>query len=192
MRVPVVPYDPAWVEAFERIRSEVLSALGEVAVDAVEHVGSTAVVGLVAKPVIDVDVVVPEHQVEAAIVALGAIGYRHRGELGIPDRHAFRAPAGGPARHVYVCVAGSLALRNHLAVRDTLRRDAGLRAEYAAVKCALAERDLDSMDEYLAGKNAVLHKILDAAGLASDEIGAIAAVNPAEWVWKRRQGDYAT
>ncbi|MBK6874236.1 MAG: GrpB family protein [Kineosporiaceae bacterium] len=63
--------------------------------------------------------------------------------------------------------------------RDILRCDPALRAEYAAVKCALAERDLDSMDEYIAGKNAVLQKILDAAGLASEDIEAIAAVNPA-------------
>ncbi len=102
----------------------------------VEHVGSTAVPGLAAKPVLDIDVVVPAGDVDAAVAALESAGYVHRGDLGVPDREAFHAPDDDPRRHVYVCRAGSLSVRNHLAVRDVLRRREDLREAYAAVKLA--------------------------------------------------------
>lgn len=178
MRVEVVPYDERWAADFAAVRQELLTALAGVDVVAVEHVGSTSVPGLAAKPVLDVDVVVPAAAVPGAVAALEAVGYVHRGDLGIPGREAFTAPEHGPRRHVYVCVEGSLALRNHLAVRDTLRADPELRNRYAAAKLALADADLADMDAYVAGKNAVLQEVLARAGLSADELGSIAEVNP--------------
>ncbi len=178
MRVVIAPYDPRWPADFERIGAELWSALGGVDVLAVEHVGSTSVPGLPAKPVIDIDVVVGPAALPRAIAALESAGYAYEGERGVPDRHAFRAPVDGPRRNVYVCLAGCLALRNHLAVRETLRSDPGLRDEYARVKTALAERDVETMDDYVAGKNAVLRKILEASGLSPEELEAVASANP--------------
>jgi GrpB-like predicted nucleotidyltransferase (UPF0157 family) len=178
MRVAVAPYDPRWRADFERVRRDLATALGHVPVAAIEHVGSTAVPGLAAKPIIDVDVVVQRSHLAAAIAALRSAGYAYEGERGVPDRHAFTAPDERPRRHVYVCLAGSLALRNHLAVRDVLRADDELRAEYAAVKAALAARDLTTMDDYVAAKSRVLRKILAAAGLSAKELDAVAATNP--------------
>src|ERR1035438_8127870 len=66
-------------------------------------------------------------------------------ELGIPGRHALRSPADGLACHVYVCVDGCLALANHLAVRDVLRGDPELRAEYGNAKLALGDRELEDI-----------------------------------------------
>jgi GrpB-like predicted nucleotidyltransferase (UPF0157 family) len=63
-------------------------------------------------------------------------------------------------------------------VRDTLRRDRELRDEYASVKSALAQQDLENMDRYVAGKNAVLQKVLAAAGLSMEELEAVASANP--------------
>ncbi|MCC2322207.1 alpha/beta fold hydrolase [Cellulomonas xiejunii] len=177
MRVTVVPYDDDWPAAFRRVEAELDAALASVDVRSIEHVGSTAVPGLPAKPVIDVDVVVDAAQLAPAIAALGAAGYTYTGEQGIPGRHAVTAPAGGTPRHVYVCVDGCLALRNHLAVRHVLRADPALRAQYAAVKRALAGRELTSMDEYVAGKTAVLRTVLSAAGMTTDDLDAVAAVN---------------
>ena len=81
----------------------------------VEHVGSTAVPGLAAKPIIDMDVVVaaPDNLSEA-IERLATLGYVHRGNLGIDDREAFDSPQGLPAHHLYLCLGESAALANHL------------------------------------------------------------------------------
>src|SRR6478672_2338256 len=177
MRVVIAPYDPRWRADFERIRGELASALVGVDVLAVEHVGSTSVPGLPAKPVIDIDVVVDARTIPRAIAALESAGYVHEGDRGVPERHAFRAPDDEPRRNVYVCLDGCLALRNHLAVRETLRSNPGLRDEYARVKSALADQDLATMDQSVAGKNAVLGKILEAAGLSPDELEAVAAAN---------------
>lgn len=178
MRVEVVPYDPGWVEDFAAVEAALRSALAGVPLLAVGHVGSTSVPGLPAKPVIDVDVVVREASVRSAVEALVVVGYRDEGDRGVPGRHALGAPDDEPRRHVYVCVDGCVALRNHLVVRDVLRSDAVLRAEYAAVKNGLARRELADMDAYVGGKNAVLRKILRAGGLSPEDLDAVAASNP--------------
>ncbi len=178
MRVSVVPYDPRWPAAFAAIDAELRRALRGIEVLGIEHVGSTSVPGLPAKPIIDVDVVVTTDRVSAATAALVAAGYEPRGDLGIPDRDAFAAPPTGPARHVYVTVDGSLALRNHLAVRDTLRTNADLRRRYGALKQRLAATDLDDMDAYVGAKSDLLQEILAAAGLSDTERAEIAGVNP--------------
>lgn len=87
--VMVLPYDPAWKADFAAIRQELASALDGLAI-AIEHVGSTSVEGLSAKPCIDIDVVMQDYSVFPQIVErLAAIGYTHEADLGIPDREAF-------------------------------------------------------------------------------------------------------
>jgi GrpB-like predicted nucleotidyltransferase (UPF0157 family) len=179
MRVTVETYDSRWPRDFERIRLDLEAALREVGLLRIEHVGSTSVPGLAAKPILDIDVVVPTEAVPSVIALLTAIGYQDEGELGIPGRHALRSPADGLAHHVYVCVEGCLALRNHIAVRDVLRGDPDLRAEYGNAKLALGDRELEDINEYVAGKNAVLAKILKRAGLSDAERSEIAGMNPA-------------
>ena len=143
----------------------------------VEHVGSTSVPGLAAKPVLDIDVVVNGDEVVAAIAVLETIGYTHRGDLGVADREAFQAPDDGLRRNVYVCLRGALSVRNHLAVRDVLRQRADLRHEYGAVKVALAaDGDID-IDTYVARKSEVLQKVLAVADLTTDERLQILRVN---------------
>ena len=116
-------------------------------------------------------------RVEAASAALQAAGYAPLGDLGIPHRYAFTAPDDVPRRNVYVVVDGSLALRNHLAVRDLLRRNHALRDEYARHKLELAARDYDDIEDYVVDKSPVLQRILEAAGIDPDERRAIDAVN---------------
>jgi GrpB-like predicted nucleotidyltransferase (UPF0157 family) len=175
--IEVVAYDAGWPAAFARVAADLRAALAGVPAVEVEHVGSTSVPGLAAKPVIDVDVVVDQPSIGAAVAALEAAGYAHLGDLGVAGREAFTAPDDDPRRHVYVCARGCLAVRNHLAVREVLRRDAGLRAEYAAVKLALAADPGMDIDRYLAGKSAVLQRVLAAGGLTAAERREILGLN---------------
>lgn len=178
MPVEVVPYSASWPLQFEQVAIDLRQAL-EAAVPSasVEHVGSTSVPGLAAKPILDIDVIVNGDALQAAVAALGSAGYVHRGDLGVADREAFYAPDEWPRRHVYVCRAGTLNVRNHLAVRDVLRKRADLRDEYAAVKLGLAaEPDMD-INTYIAHKSAVLQKVLTESDLTADECLRILRLN---------------
>jgi GrpB-like predicted nucleotidyltransferase (UPF0157 family) len=139
-----------------------MSASG-VPVVAIEHIGSTSVPGLVARPVIDCDIVLEEQDVPAAAATLGWLGFDPLGELGVLLRWAFKEPKRLAGTNTYVVVEGSLPLRNHLAVRDILRSDPALRDEYAEVKRRLSVSE--NIDEYGQGKKAIIHKLLAAAGL---------------------------
>ena len=187
MAVEVVSYREEWPDRFRQVAEDLRPALAGVPSARIEHVGSTAVPGLAAKPVIDVDVVVVAAEVAAAVAALEAVGYVHQGALGVAGREAFRAPDDDPRRHVYVCRAGTLHLRNHLAVRDVLRRRDDLRDEYAAVKQALAtDPDMD-IGAYIAGKTDVLQKVLAESPLISPvERRQIGALNRAARTWSTR------
>jgi len=118
----VVPYDSRWPELFADLRKRSDAALD--GIDHVtEHVGSTSVPGLDAKPVIDMDVVVADRAgVQAAIAALEAAGWRHQGDQGIVGREAFQPPGDAIYHHLYVVVTGSKPHRRGLPVRQTQTR----------------------------------------------------------------------
>ena len=174
----VVPYDPQWPATFDAISAHLQELLhtAQVKVLSIEHVGSTSVPGLAAKPIIDIDIVVERAWVDAASRALEADGYTPLGEMGIVDRWAFRPPDGAPRQNTYVVVEGSLCIRDHRALRDTLRTNAELRDEYSAVKLALAERT-DDIDVYIDGKTDVILKVLSIAGIAQDELDELERIN---------------
>jgi len=172
----VVPYDLAWPARFEVIAATLRTALAGVPTLAIEHVGSTSVPGLAAKPVIDVDIVVERSHVDAASAALVVAGYFPLGDMGIVDRWAFRPPADAPRQNTYVVVDGCLCLRDHLGLRDTLRAHPALRDEYGAVKLALAART-DDMDVYIDGKTDVILKVLRLAGISDDELAELERIN---------------
>ncbi len=172
----VVEPDPQWAERFATIRRELQASLAGVPVIAIEHVGSTSVPGLAAKPIIDVDIVVARPYVRIATDALESSGYVSLGDLGVPDRIAFRAPNEGIRRNVYVTVEGCLSLRNHLGLRDVLRGDPQLRDEYSAVKRRLATETGD-IDVYVDGKTAIIRRILERAGLSDSDLDEIEGIN---------------
>jgi GrpB-like predicted nucleotidyltransferase (UPF0157 family) len=176
--VEVVAWSPDWTVQFEAVAGVLREALAGIPGARVEHVGSTSVPGLAAKPILDVDVIVAAEHVPAAVRALEGVGYVHRGDLGVAGREAFRAPDRAPYRHVYVCTAGTMNLRNHLAVREVLRSRDDLREAYAAAKLVLAaDPDMD-LDTYLAGKSAVVQEILRTSGeFTDDELRAIHRLN---------------
>ena len=135
--IVIVDYNPVWPLDFERLRDRAAAAVGDLAV-AIEHVGSTAVPGLAAKPVIDLVVVVEPDNVQRAILCLIAIGYSHRGNLGVAGREAFGVPEGERDHHLYLSPTDSEELRAQLAFRNRLRQDPALAAEYEALKRELA------------------------------------------------------
>lgn len=178
MSVVVEPYNPEWPSYFEKIKAELSSYLADVEFLSIEHVGSTSVPGLAAKPIIDIDIIVTRSNVQPAIDALvNNASFLYLGELGIVDRHALKDPNQSPQRNIYVCVANAFQTRNHLAVRNTLRSDPSLRDEYAAVKLQLAAEGTNIID-YISAKSSIVQKILKAAGLLTDdELAAIERAN---------------
>jgi GrpB-like predicted nucleotidyltransferase (UPF0157 family) len=177
VRVEVVAYDPGWPQTFDALRETLSNASQNVPVIGIEHVGSTAVPGLAAKPVIDIDIIVRDADVSSAIAALGEMGYANLGEMGVPGRFALSAPHDGVRRNVYVVIEDCLSLRNHLAVRGVLRTDPRLRDEYGALKLRLAEREFSSIDEYIAAKSDLLQVILERGGIDPGDRTEIGAIN---------------
>jgi GrpB-like predicted nucleotidyltransferase (UPF0157 family) len=161
--VVVLDYDPDWPRRFELLRGRVTVALGGV-VAAVEHVGSTAVVGLCAKPIIDMDVLlVTADALPEAIERLETLGYIHQGDLGIPEREAFFSPANEFPHHLYVCPPQSREFQRHLAFRDYLRSHAKEAKAYGDLKQALALKFAHDRAAYIAGKDAFVRALLDRA-----------------------------
>ena len=160
--VVIVDYDPSWPAAFTRLRDRLATALGSLALR-IEHVGSTAVPGLAAKPIIDLDIVVATPgDLPAVIERLRPLGYAHEGDLGVPGRDAFAAPPGSPPHHLYVCPVGSPALARHLALRDLLRADPEAAAAHADLKRVLATRFRADRAAYTDAKTAFIDSPLAA------------------------------
>jgi GrpB-like predicted nucleotidyltransferase (UPF0157 family) len=173
--IEVVDYDDDWPRRFDSIRAKIWPHVSHLA-RRIEHVGSTSVPRLAAKPILDIDVIVDEPDVPAAIAALATLGYTHQGDLGVPQREAFKH-ADAVRHNLYVCVDGSLHLRNHFAVRDALRADSALADEYGRLKRELAARFPNDIDAYVHGKNAFIARLLAARGFTPEELAAIASIN---------------
>jgi GrpB-like predicted nucleotidyltransferase (UPF0157 family) len=139
----------------------VLDALGEDLAVAVEHVGSTSVPGMAAKPVVDIDAVLPsaEHLLPA-VERLERAGYRHEGDLGIPGREAFEPPTDAPWHHLYVLPASSEELRRHLTFRDHLRAHPEEVTAYADLKRAAVRRFGDDRQAYTEAKKGFVERVL--------------------------------
>lgn len=169
-QVIVVPYDPQWRQNFEAIRDEIAAALGHLALD-IEHVGSTSVPGLSAKPIIDLDVVIRDYSVFPDVLqALVRIGYEHEGDLGIPQREAFRYE-GKPQlqqHHLYVCPESSRELYRHVTFRDYLRTHPEAVEAYSRAKETAARQYPDSIDGYIRCKGSCIEAIYRECGLQEE------------------------
>lgn len=162
----VLPYDAKWKQAFQDIKKEVEEALGTLALS-IEHVGSTSVEGLSAKPIVDIDVVINPKDLEAVIKRLAAIGYNHEGNLGIEGREAFGYSGKEHLmeHHLYVCPKDSRELKRHLALRDYLRKHREAAEAYGRVKREAAELFPHDIDAYINHKTPVIEKIYKEIGL---------------------------
>lgn len=166
-RVVVVPYDKAWKNAFEEIKTEIEAEIGALIIG-IEHVGSTSVEGMSAKPCIDIDVIIKDYSAFGEIVRkLGVIGYIHEGDLGIKDREAFKY-ADKPhlmLHHLYVCPQDSEELRRHITFRDFLRCTPEAVRKYSLVKEKAAELFPDEIEQYIAFKASCIEELYKECGL---------------------------
>jgi GrpB-like predicted nucleotidyltransferase (UPF0157 family) len=172
--IVVSDYDPRWSERFDELRQRLAPHVADLAVS-IEHVGSTAVPGCAAKPIIDLDIVVSEEAVMPELISrLTGQGYRHEGDLGIRGREAFQAPPAAPEHHLYSVVAGSKPHLDHVLLRDYLRQRPDEVQRYRALKVALAQRfraDSEGRAAYSTAKSALVEELLAksyAAGAASE------------------------
>ena len=181
MEITISAYDAEWPAQFEAIKDELASDLAEegIPILSIEHVGSTSVPGLVAKPIIDILIVIPSAdftmtRLQEVKDALGwgarQGGYHYIGDGGVKGRWSFKLRDVEPARNVYVVAEGSLPLRSCLALRQTLRVNEGLREEYARLKMELARKEYDNVMQYATLKNPVINKILREAGWSEADI----------------------
>jgi GrpB-like predicted nucleotidyltransferase (UPF0157 family) len=166
-RVVVLPYDIAWQSAFQKIKSEIEEAVGDLIIG-VEHVGSTSVEGMSAKPCIDIDVIIKDDSVFSAVAdRLKTIGYIHEGDLGIKDREAFKY-LNKPhlqTHHLYVCPQYSEELHRHMVFRDFLRSNAEAVKKYSAIKEKAAELFPDDIDQYIKYKTPCIEELYRQCGL---------------------------
>jgi GrpB-like predicted nucleotidyltransferase (UPF0157 family) len=184
--ITVVDYDTSWPQQFQKIRSVLDDALRNIPI-AIEHVGSTSVPGLAAKPVLDIDIVVEDKiQLNKVIPIVVLLGYQFAGDLGIKDRYAFKAnsnqsPVDGaatvwPKHNLYCCIQGSISLSNHLLFRDALRSSPALAAEYGELKKRLADAT-DDIDVYVESKSAFIAGVLATQGIKAAHIEEVIAQN---------------
>lgn len=164
--VVVEKWNPKWKDEFERI----VDSLGEDVIYnsvKIEHVGSTSVEGLSAKPIIDLDIVIENDKFEIIKRLLNDKGYKHEGDLGIEGREAFSYSGKEElmTHHLYVCTKDSEELFKHITFRDFLKNNSALASEYSKVKEQAAVLYPDDIDKYMEFKSKIIEKIYKRCGL---------------------------
>ena len=166
-KVIVLPYDATWKSAFEDIKREIQCTLGDLIIG-IEHVGSTSVEGLSAKPCIDIDVVIRDYaDFDEVVNKLANIGYIHEGNLGIKNREAFRY-TNKPhlmTHHLYVCPQNSKELHRHITFRDFLRNNPEAVKQYGHIKETSAQLFPDDIDKYIEYKSPCIAELYKMCGL---------------------------
>ena len=168
--IEVVPWDPIWAEMFEEMRGRLARSLGEQAVR-IDHVGSTAIPGIPAKPIVDIQVSVPDvEDTDAYRAQIEERGFALR--YIEPGHRYFRPPPGTPRDfQVHVCQSGSDWERDHLLFRDFLRAHPGEAAEYGRMKMRIADRRRNERITYNDEKQPFILAVLEAAETWARETG---------------------
>ena len=160
--VRLVPYTQEWMRLFEDEKSRLQAAVGEFVLD-IQHVGSTSIPGMAAKPIIDIAIAVNDFE-EAGICIrpIEQLGYEYRGENGIPRRHFF---VKGEARshHIHMNEISSRDWNDQILFRDYLTRHAETAGEYAELKKELARQYPADPVAYLDGKAPFIQQVLERA-----------------------------
>jgi GrpB-like predicted nucleotidyltransferase (UPF0157 family) len=156
-------YDPQWPLLFEELRVTFLELLGDM-VSAIEHVGSTSVPGLAAKPIIDLDVLLASAAyLPETIRRLATLGYEHQGDLGIAGREAFQTPPNLFAHHLYVCLPDSEEFRRHILLRNYLRSHPAEVSAYSNLKWELLAKVGNDRAAYIQGKENFVRQLVQRA-----------------------------
>jgi GrpB-like predicted nucleotidyltransferase (UPF0157 family) len=164
--VKVAPYTAEWERLFEEEKALLQAAIGRYVLD-IQHVGSTAIPGIVAKPIIDIAIAVANfEEASVCIEPVERLGYEYRGENGIPRRHYF--VKGDPRTyHIHMNELGSRDWQKLVRFRDYLVQHPDLAEAYAALKTELAGRYPTDREAYQEGKAPFIERVLGEAGALS-------------------------
>ncbi|RDJ16233.1 GrpB family protein [Rhizobium grahamii] len=166
--IRVLDYDPAWPALFDAARRELL-ALAADSILTIEHIGSTAVPGLAAKPKIDLDAVLEDEAALAAVATLlPSAGFRAHGDPHGDGRWPFTREHDGYGLRLYLCAPDNPAHRDRILFRDHLRRHPQRAAEYQALKRRLAAKADGDWDIYTGGKSDFVAETLRLAALEAE------------------------
>ena len=158
--VVIEDYDPRWPRLFEMLRARIGVVLDSLAIS-IEHVGSAAVPGLAAKPIIDIDVLIRSAaDLPLVIRKLADLGYEHRGDLGVSGREVFRAEPDIVQHHLYVCPSGSREYERHIMFRNYLRAHGADATAYGVLKRDLANKFHNDREGYNQAKSEFVQRIL--------------------------------
>ena len=166
-RVVVVPYNEQWKTDFEKIKQHLLPAIKDTIIN-IEHIGSTSVEGLSAKPIIDIDIVIKDYSVfDAVVEKLASLGYIHEGNLGIKDREAFdyKGNTDLPKHHLYICPEFSVEIHKHIAFRDYLKNNQEAVKKYSLVKETAAILFPNEIEKYIDYKTPCIEELYMRCGL---------------------------
>jgi len=180
MPIEVVPYNPKWPDYFGEIEAYILSRLDSEYLH-IEHVGSTSVAGLSAKPIIDIDIIVRKSEDKKPIISsLEFAGYEHLGDLGIMGRDAFKMKVDElllPKHNLYLIDEMNIAWLNHKYLRDYLRINSYFRDAYSELKLALAKEHSENIDAYIDGKTDFIIHVLRKSAMSEEDLEVIEKQN---------------
>jgi GrpB-like predicted nucleotidyltransferase (UPF0157 family) len=178
MSITIEQYNSDWLRWYQEIKTKIWPDVLSHATS-IEHVGSTSVKGLAAKPIIDIDIIAKDQKrINSCISSLEKLGYRHRGNLGVEGREAFyNTEKINHAHHLYVCLEGCDSLLNHLALRDHLKRNPEDVRKYSKLKMHLAQKYSDDIDAYIGGKTSFILDILSKYNFDKDSLTQIQSAN---------------
>jgi GrpB-like predicted nucleotidyltransferase (UPF0157 family) len=158
-KIEVVDYDPSWPTRYAAEREIILRSLGDLVV-AIHHIGSTAVPGLAAKPIVDIMLAVRDlSALDARNAEMEALGYRPMGESGVAGRRYFKKGGDDRTHQAHAYVSGDPNLSRHLAFRDYLRLHPDVAREYGDLKRSIAQSCDNDIARYCDGKDAWVKRV---------------------------------
>lgn len=185
MKIRVEPHNSEWKFEFRKALEFYRNLLSGMSVK-IEHVGSTSVEGLWAKPILDIDLIVNSSKESKEVInKLAEVGYEHIGNYGVEGREAFRYSDNNThinwmAHNLYVCLEGTENVVNHLMLRNHLRNNQYAVEAYSKVKRELAEKFPEDIDAYIDGKTELIVSFLRKEGMGKEALDRITDINKIE------------
>ncbi|MFY8004741.1 MAG: GrpB family protein [Chitinophagaceae bacterium] len=183
--VDLQPYNPDWKNTFEQLSAFLNEQIDNITI---VHVGSTAIEGMIAKPILDIDIIIPSlNEIERITFQLQQLGYLAKGDQGIEGRFAFKqittaVPTHSSIKywmphHLYVCLENSLALQNHIIFKEALTSNEHLKTAYIQLKSNLIHHQGINRRKYTVAKTNFILSVLKNAGMNEGDLEKIRTAN---------------
>jgi len=161
--IELVPYDPDWEKAFVEEKKKIAEILGDKIIS-IEHIGSTAIKSILAKPIIDIAISLRKYEDGfECIKPLESIGYLYKGENGILGRHYFRTNDEIVKFHLHLFVITSEEWENHILFRDYLNKNINEAKKYEKLKLSLIKKYKGNRELYTENKSSFCKEIIEKA-----------------------------